>query len=163
MVTQVRNIKGWAQEIIDGFRGTIERTLDHSKTITELVPLRVIIGWDERKGRVDKCPAPDQLFETVIFNRLGELILDYGHLLKRCEAPAKMKPGRKPKDGASAEEAPSGPCGKKFVAIKETQLYCTSACLDRALTRRAEKPKTKKKRNVARPLARRTKTLARVR
>ena len=127
--------------MIDAFKTIVDNTLTRSQRIGALRrPKAPTIGWNESKRRFERRPDESEFFETTVINRLGELILGYGHLLKECAAPAKMKPGRKSKNGA--EEAPRGKCGKKFIATKDTQLYYSPACLDRALSHRAdEKPR----------------------
>lgn len=88
--------------------------------------------WDPQTRRYKKDEQKQsEYFETRAAGRLGELILSHGHLLKICKAPEKMKAGRKPKN--TVKEKPRGICGKRFLATRETQLYCSSPCLDRAL------------------------------
>jgi hypothetical protein len=137
------------QTMAADFRRTIESAIQHKEIVGIPRPRESTLVWDHRTRRYKKIEnKADDTFETCAFRRLGELILTHGHLVKRCDAPAKMKPGRKPKNGRN--EAARGKCDTPFVAIKETQLYCSPACLDRALTHRnppkKNKPKKKPKR-----------------
>jgi hypothetical protein len=137
----------YLNDTLDLLKRMIEKAVAREQ-ITEIPrPYSPVLSWNQQTGRYRLDERKEsEFFETRVAGRLGELILSHGHLLKICKAPAKMKPGRKAKD---AEEKPRGECGNRFLAIKETQLYCSPACLDRALKSRkpleTAKPKMKKK------------------
>jgi len=91
------------------------------------------LAWDAAAQRYRKeFRDRSESFGTRALGELGELLEAYGHLVKRCQAPARLKPGRK-KKGAAAE---AGLCNKRFLATRETQIYCSSACLARTVERK---------------------------
>lgn len=69
--------------------------------------------------------------ESAVVGALYRLILDYGHLIKKCPAPA-----LRAKEGEL--------CGKWFLAERPNQQYCSTRCLSRRTTR--ENPPKKKRR-----------------
>ena len=93
------------------------------------------LGWDASKGRyVDTVDPGQDNFRNAALRGLATRLRECGHLLKKCQAPAKLRPGRKPKGNPRPDP---GACGKLFVASKQTQLYCPGgACLSRTLTRK---------------------------
>lgn len=113
----------------------IEQAIAH-KRITEIPrPYPPELSWNPETRRYKEDERKEsEFFETRVAGRLADLIVSHGHLLKKCDAPEKMKRGRKPKN--ASEQKPRGKCGKRFVAVKETQLYCSSQCLDRAVAHR---------------------------
>jgi len=134
----------YIETMLDAFRSLIESAV-HGRELVGRQPRAPRYIRDAATGlyKVDDQKHLD-VFETRVINRLTELLFRYGHLIKICQAPEKIKPGRKAKN---AEEKPRGICENRFLAIKKTQLYCSPACLDRALKNKPEKkqPKVKKK------------------
>jgi len=122
--------------ILTEFRRIFERAVAHQDIDALKRPQAAVSRWDKDTKRYKQYISDSEIFETRAIDRLGGLILRFGHLLKACEAPEKMKPGRKAK---SETPRPRGKCGNRFLAVKETQLYCSPACLDRALAARAQK------------------------
>ena len=90
--------------------------------------------WDAAKQRYVPIIDPDRdTFSLATLRGLHQCVFEHGRLLKECQAAAKVKPGRKRKD----EPTPTPTiCGKLFVAKKQTQLYCSGACLNRTLMRK---------------------------
>lgn len=93
------------------------------------------LGWNANKGRYVETVDPEQdNFRNAVLRGVKLRLREYGHVLKECQAPAKLRPGRKPKGKPKPEP---GVCGRLFVASKQTQLYCPGgACLSRSLTRK---------------------------
>jgi len=93
-----------------------------------------VAGWDQKRKRYLLGVAPEKdTFRDAVLRGVTRCVLEHGHLLKECQASAKLKPGRKRKDEPKPMQAV---CGKLFVARKQTQLYCSGACLSRTLTRK---------------------------
>jgi hypothetical protein len=102
------------------------------------------LGWDASKGRYVETVNPEQdNLRNAVLRGLARRLLECGHLLKECQAPARLRPGRKRKGEPTPEP---GVCGRLFVARKRTQLYCSGACLSRTVTRKKRAGKTTKKR-----------------
>ena len=101
--------------------------------------------WNKSAQRYEQCESRlDDNFVFRIHDKLGRLIESHGHLLKQCTSPAKMRPGRRPKDGPANE--PAGECGNLFLASRDTEIYCSPACRSRVVSRRKRaRPKGKKK------------------
>ena len=102
--------------------------------------------WNKLLRRYEQDESRlDDNFVFRIENKLGRLIESHGHLIKQCTAPAKMRPGRRPRNGPITE--PVGQCGNLFLASRETEIYCSPACRSRVVSRKKRaKPKGKKKR-----------------
>jgi hypothetical protein len=126
-----RNLK----DIVEWFRSTIDAAVERREINTLPRPEAPVLKWDKTTERYREVEnVNNENFVYRIQERLGNLIKTHGHLLKRCEAHAKMRPGRKPRHNIENETV--GVCGNLFVAKKITQLYCSSACLNRAITRK---------------------------
>jgi len=134
----------YLNDALNLLRTMIEKAI-HRDCLTEIPrPYAPQLSWNNQNRRYQLDERKEsEFFETRVAQRLGELIVSHGHLLKQCPAPEKMKRGRKPKN--AGEQKPRGVCGKHFVAVKETQLYCSSQCLDRAVAQR-KFTKTQKRR-----------------
>jgi hypothetical protein len=74
-------------------------------------------------------------FEAVVLGALRRLILDYGHLIRKCPAPAIRAKGNEQ-------------CGRWFVASRLNKEYCSKRCLSRKTTR--ENPPREAKRKLLR-------------
>lgn len=104
------------------------------------------VQWSEGKRRYVSVidPARDS-FRKAIIRGLTKCVFDNGRLVKECQAPGKVKTGRKRK--GESEPMPSV-CGKLFVGRKENQLYCSGACLSRTLTRKKRASKKTRGRKI---------------
>jgi hypothetical protein len=137
-----KKLEQFLTDLIEAYRSIIDRAVAHEQ-IGGLPRPSPVLVWDGERYR--KQPSfHDVTFLNLAIGHLAQLVETHGHLLKRCEAPAKMRPGRKPKDKSKDEAV--GFCGNLFVARKKTQLYCSSACLNRVLTRKKRAKLGKKKR-----------------
>jgi len=95
-----------------------------------------LLVWDKKKNNYQEIEDPQQHTVTRrVATRLRFLIKNYGRLIKICKAPAKRPPGRKPKR-PRAKAKSVGICSRRFLARKETQLYCSPTCANRVITRR---------------------------
>jgi hypothetical protein len=90
--------------------------------------------WDSAKHRYVRTVDPlHDNARAATLRGVARCLFEHGHLLMACQAPAKMKPGRK---AAGRAEELDATCGRLFVARKQTQRYCSGACLSRIMTRK---------------------------
>jgi hypothetical protein len=125
------------EKLLEAIAEVLELALRRKESALPMQPRK--LRWDSSTGRFYEAVDLEQdTFRNAVLRGLSRRLMECGHLLKECQAPAKVKPGRKRKGEPKPEEAV---CGKLFVARKQTQLYCSGACLSRTLTRkkRAEK------------------------
>jgi hypothetical protein len=86
-------------------------------------PVRMVSGilWREDLGRYQTWAAGPG-WERQAIDILGRLLVEHGHLVKECPAPA-------PRGSRGTS------CGKWFVASRPRQDYCSARCQSRATTR----------------------------
>jgi hypothetical protein len=80
--------------------------------------------WDDLSGRWIAMPVASAPIDEFAAWALDRLILEHGHLVKACPAPA-----LRAKDDAM--------CSRWFVAARPNQEYCSARCQSRATTRAA--------------------------
>src|SRR5262249_31501336 len=126
-LTDPKRFHSFFTELLDNYREMIDRAVGRDRGLTlSTQRMQETLVWDSPAGRFRKeSIRHSETFATLALRPLNDLLLTHGHLLKRCEAPAKMRAGRKPRK--QTKEEPGGICGNLFVAVKETQLYCSSA------------------------------------
>ncbi len=109
------------------------------------VPQQPQVGMlDSKKNRYVPVVDPGKdSFRNAVLRGVARCMFEAGHLVKECQAPAKMKPGRK---GKGERKSEGTLCGKLFVARKQTQLYCSGTCMSRTLTRKKRARKNSRKR-----------------
>lgn len=108
-----------------------------------LPPQPQVADWNPKKQRyVPRFDSTNPRLRDAVLCGVGTRIFECGHLLKMCQAPAKLRTGRK-RMGVSKPE--QGECGKLFVARKRNQLYCSGTCLSRTLTRKKRAGKEARK------------------
>ncbi|MBI4537171.1 MAG: hypothetical protein HY712_04350 [candidate division NC10 bacterium] len=127
-----------AQEALRAFGQAIQRAVRRERIsageiITEATGRRVRAGelvsdlaavWDSGAGRFVAWDCTTAEWPTRATFALVRLIVESGHLLKECPAPASR--------GKEGEM-----CGVWFVANRPTQEYCSGTCQSRASTRAA--------------------------
>ena len=102
-----------------------------------------VLSWNASKGGYDDTvDSAQDNFARAVLRGVRRRIRECSHLLKVCQAPAKLRPGRKRKGEPKPEW---GVCGRLFVARKRTQLYCSGACLSRTQTRKKRAGKKARK------------------
>jgi len=84
---------------------------------------QVFLAWSPSAQRfTEELKVEQASWEDLVMQRVIGLILEHGHLVRECPAP------RKGKGQATV-------CGKRFVANRPRQEYCSSTCRSRATMR----------------------------
>jgi hypothetical protein len=134
-LTDHKRFQQFFKDLLTAYNDMIDRAVERDRGATLTTPrTQETLVWDESIGRFRKESIRQrEMFVTLAIRRLNDLLLAHGHLLKRCEAPARMRPGRKPDNAPKSENG--GVCGNLFVAERQTQVYCSIRCSNRAQTR----------------------------
>lgn len=124
------------KETLQAFRKAIERAVHRERIsageiIGEIIGRRFRAGevltflsavWDASAGRFVAWDGDTAEWPTRVMFTLVRLLVEWGHLVKECPAPASR--------GREGEA-----CGVWFVANRPTQEYCSGTCQSRASTR----------------------------
>jgi hypothetical protein len=126
--------KGYGKRILEKFHDTLSKVIAR-----ERIPLTAntsYLAWFP--GHRYRKPAyylltdyEDEL-EPIVFGELIRHVQEYGHLIKKCPAPAVR---------ATKGEV----CGKWFLAKRPNQEYCSATCVSRKTTRENPPKTTKRK------------------
>ncbi len=126
---------GFGKRILNRTRTVIEQTINLQPIpLGRFTKSLVWASFSERYRLSVTDETRRGNLEDVTLDALYDLILNYGHLIKQCPAPARR---------AKEDER----CGKWFVAERPNQQYCSSRCLSRKTTRENPPEKKKRKRN----------------
>lgn len=106
-------LRNWSAMI----RGVINREKIH------VANAEINLMWWPPKKRFLEMTIRDDYYEDSASRALGKLLIEYGHLVKQCPAPALR--------GKKGET-----CEAVFVASRPNQNYHSSACQSRASTAR---------------------------
>ncbi len=112
------------------FREFLKRAAGHYPLTPPKPAKRRVAIFDNKANRyVEREEIQIQTLPTRLMARLDDLVLEHGHLLAHCEAPARMKRG--PRPTGARKQKPKGKCGKLFLGKKIGQRYCSLRCAAR--------------------------------
>src|SRR5438309_3485316 len=96
----------WEDFVLEVFRKAIDATVRHVRfTGWPPPPSPTATVWNQQTHRVvEETDDHKSGIATNARRRLKALLLSHGHLLKLCQAPAKMRAGRKAKDAAPVSD-----------------------------------------------------------
>lgn len=119
-----------ASRIINRWTEMLRDAISHKLVSVGPLQSEPILTWSDDRGYREWEATDD--FLSLTATTLKCLILDYGQLLKACDAP---KPRSKEK------------CGKWFLASRTSQLYHSPGCASRVSTRLGRKERKNRSRN----------------
>jgi len=90
-----------------------------------------LMWWPPKKRYIERTDYPDY-YEVAAVRAIAKLLIQYGHLIKQCPAPALR--GRKGET-----------CETVFVASRPNEIYCSSTCQSRKTTAASRERKTASK------------------
>lgn len=132
-----RDKKRFEENVLDEFSALIRQALEHETIQTKLSQQPGFLMWDEKRQRYfQQQDFYNDDVTKAAARGLAKRIVECGHMLRKCPAPAKRKPGRKAKNQPKISKTIEEACGNVFVAKRRNQKYCSSACLNRIITRR---------------------------
>ncbi len=112
-----------AKEMLKHVERIIAQTVGRQQVYIGRFDSEVIAEWDETIGCYTQTEHLNRGWRELTKLAIGRLIMECGHLLKECPAPAPR--------GLLGEM-----CNVWFVARRPNQIYCSPACQSRTNTRK---------------------------
>ncbi len=129
-----------AEEILKIFQSVAEDAFLRKSITLGKIQKKPVLHWSDKNKRYVHSETTHIGWVDQAKDCLDSLIIEFGHLVKRCEAP-------RPWGGGDT-------CSILFLARRPNQVYCSSNCQNRATTRtsraRSKEKKMLRKKKTAR-------------
>ena len=110
-----------AKKILNIFQPVAEDVFLRKSISLGNIQKKPVLHWSDKNNRYVHSKITHIGWEDQAKDCLDSLIIEFGHLVKRCEAPKSRKK--------------SDTCSIIFLARRPNQVYCSSNCQNRATTR----------------------------